>query len=256
MKKFIVLASILVLFSCKTKAIAVQPEIEKGASSDTIISTYNHNKIDFSTLYIKANVKYQDDKQSQNVSADIRIQKDQKILISIRFLGITVAKALITPNSVQYYEKPGGHYFEGNYSMLSQWIGTDLDYNKVQNMLIGKTIDDINLKKYKVKIEDNFWKLEDISDPNTLKAFYLENENGLVHKQTIQQPQKSRQMQLYYPEYKQFEQMYLPQSFSINASQNNKNTTIDVEYKSIVKNEELSFPYSVPEGYEQIIIAD
>jgi hypothetical protein len=24
---------------------------------------------------------------------------------------------------------------------LSQWLGTDLDYNKIQNMLLGKAID-------------------------------------------------------------------------------------------------------------------
>ncbi len=255
MKKYIVLASFFVLFSCKTKAILVPPKTVQKTSVDTIISKYNNNKIDFSTLYIKANVKYQDEKQSQSVTADIKIQKNQKILISVRFLGITVAKALITPSSVQYYEKPGSHYFEGDYSMLSQWIGTDLDYTKVQSMLIGKLIDDISLKKYKITPVDNLWKLQDTSDPNTLKTFFLENVNGLVEKETIEQPKKSRQLQLYYPEYKPYEQMFLPQLFSINASQNNKNTTIDVEYKSIIKNEELSFPYSVPEGYEQITIA-
>jgi hypothetical protein len=256
MKRLIVLASFFVLFSCKTKAVVVPTEVGATTSADAVISNYNHNNIDFSTLYIKANVKYQDDNQSQSVTADIKIQKDQKILISIRFLGITVAKALITPSSVQYYEKPGSHYFEGDYSMLSQWIGTDLDYSKVQNMLLGKALDDITNKKYKVEMTDSLCKLEDNADPFTLKVFYLENESGKVVKETIEQPNKSRRMQLVYPEYRQYEQMYLPQSFSINASQNNKNTTIDVEYKSIVKNEELSFPYSVPEGYEQITIAD
>ena len=32
------------------------------------------------------------------------------------------------------------------------------------------------------------------------------------------------------------------------------NTKIDIEYKTVTFNEDLSFPYSVPEGYERIYI--
>jgi hypothetical protein len=61
-----------------------------------IIGNHYNNKSNFSTLYIRANAKYADDKQTQNVTAEIKIKKDEQILVSIRFLGITMAKALIT----------------------------------------------------------------------------------------------------------------------------------------------------------------
>jgi hypothetical protein len=35
-------------------------------------------------------------------------------------------------NSVSYYEKIKGTYFEGDFSALSQWLGTDLDYSKIK----------------------------------------------------------------------------------------------------------------------------
>jgi hypothetical protein len=44
---------------------------------------------------------------------------------------------------VSYYEKIKGTYFEGDFSALSQWLGTDLDYNKIQNML-GEPLDDLS----------------------------------------------------------------------------------------------------------------
>jgi hypothetical protein len=37
-----------------------------------------------------------------------------------------MAKASITP-PVSYYEKIKAMYFEGDFSALSQWLGTDLD---------------------------------------------------------------------------------------------------------------------------------
>ena len=147
MKKYLALLLLLVLASCKTKAVLAEGQASSSLSADKIISSYDNNKIDFSTLYIKPSAHYEDEKQSQNVQAEIRIKKNEKILISVRVLGITMAKALITPSSVQYYDKIGNKYFEGDYSSLSKWIGTDLDYQKLQNMFLGKTIDDLHASK-------------------------------------------------------------------------------------------------------------
>jgi hypothetical protein len=36
--------------------------------------------------------------------------------------------------------------FEGDFSALSQWLGTDLDYNKIQNLLVGEALDDLRRK--------------------------------------------------------------------------------------------------------------
>jgi hypothetical protein len=46
-------------------------------------------------------------------------------------------------------KKIKGTYFEGDFSALSQWLGTDLDYNKIQNMLLGEPLDDLSKGKYK-----------------------------------------------------------------------------------------------------------
>jgi len=113
MKKYISLFLVIFLVSCKAKVVVV-PETKVATdnimTADKIIENHYNNKNDFSTLYIKANAKYQDDKQSQNVTAEIKIKKDDRILISVRVLGITMAKAMITPTSVQYYEKIGNKY--------------------------------------------------------------------------------------------------------------------------------------------------
>ena len=135
MKKHLTILLLILLASCKSKAVLLEGNASNTISADKIIMSYDNNKIDFSTLYIKASAKYEDDKQSQNVQAEIKIKKNEKILVSIRILGFTVAKALITPTSVQYYEKVGSKYFEGDYAGLSKWLGTDLDFQKFLNYL-------------------------------------------------------------------------------------------------------------------------
>ncbi|HLF52452.1 DUF4292 domain-containing protein [Flavobacterium sp.] len=248
-------ASSLTLVSCKSKkAVIAEGTASKMLTADKIIANHYNNKKDFSTLYIKSSASYKDDKQTQNVTAEIKIKKDEKILVSIRFLGITMAKALITPNEVKYYEKINGEYFEGNYAGLSQWLGTDLDFQKVQNMLIGQAFDDLNKGKYKTTIEDKLYKLENTSDANTNKAFYFEAEHFLIKKQEIIQVSKGRMLQVTYPNHREYSQTVLPLSLIIEALQKKGKTNISINYNQVTFNEELSFPYSVPDAYERIFI--
>jgi len=247
--------SSLTLVSCKSKSVVTTvTKSEALLDADKIIENYYNNKNEFSTLYIKANAQYSDDRQTQNVTAEIKIKKNEQILVSVRFLGITMAKALITPTTVSYYEKMGGSYFEGDFSSLSQWLGTDLDYNKVQNMLIGQAMDDLKKGKYKESIIDQSYRLDDLSDANTKKAFIFEANTFLMQKQEITQTEEDRMIQVTYSDNKVYKEITIPANVLINTFQKKGKTQINLDYNTITINEALSFPYSVPNGYKRIII--
>ncbi|QGK76186.1 DUF4292 domain-containing protein [Flavobacterium sp. SLB02] len=259
MKKYIALVLVTAfMVSCKSKAVAVQnnngnTEVIKKEDKKAVEKHYD-NKLDFSTLYIKASARYADEKQSQNVTADIRIEKDKQILVSVRFLGITMAKALITPTTVSYYEKINSTYYEGDFTSLSKWLGTELDYSKVQNLLVGEALDDLRKGKYTQTIVDNLFKLEDLKEANIKKSFYLDADKYLLQKEEISQPTENRMLQISYGDSKVFNQGTLPTSIEINAIQPKGKTNINLNYNNISFNEELSFPYSVPSGYKKVII--
>ncbi len=260
MKYWYFILSVVFLTSCKSKVNLVdsnsKPNVtvdENAINSQKIIENHYNNKSDFSTLYIRSSAKYRDDKQSQNVSAEIKIKKGEKILVSIRFLGITMAKALITPKEVKYYEKINGTYFEGDYASLSEWLGTDLDFNKIQNMLLGKPIDDLTQQDYAYELNDKFYKLSAVKD-KTEKTFSFESKNYLLKKQEISQPEKDRTFAVNYPNFQDFASAILPANLQINAMQKKGKTEISIDYNSVTFNEDLSFPYSVPDGYDRIFI--
>ena len=242
--------------SCKSKAVIAgeTATANEDLSTSRIIENVDRNKLNFSTLYIKSNVRYESEKQSQNVTAEIKIKKDEMILVSLRFLGITMAKALITPTKVQYYEKMGSSYFEGDYSVLSKWLGTDLDYQKVQNMLLGQALDNLKKGKYKNSIENNTYKLEEYLDGNTSKSVYITADKYEITVQEIIQKMQERSVNISYSDYKQFYQVNLPSNLRINAVDKGNKTNININYNSVTVNEDLSFPYSVPSGYDQISI--
>lgn len=251
------LCSSLTLVSCKAKAKVVN----ESKSTDTnrmtaerIIKNYYSNKNDFKTLYIKSNVKYSDEKQTQNLTAEIKIKKDEQILVSIRFLGITMAKALITPTTVSYYEKLNSTYFDGDFSSLSKWLGTDLDYKKVQNLLIGQAMDDLSKGNYQDSLVDQAYRLEDISKNNIKKFFFFDKDKFLLSKQEIAQISENRMIEVSYSDYKMYNESSIPSGIAINAEQEKGKTEINLGYNTITINEELTFPYSVPNGYQRILI--
>ena len=256
MKKFIIIISLsFFVMSCKSKKALISEGIatEKIKAIEIIKNHYN-NKNDFKTLYIKAAARYEDQKNANSVTAEIRIQRGEKILISIRFLGITMAKALITPSEVNYYEKLNGTYFKGDYKLLTEFIGTELDYNKVENLLIGEAIDDLTKEKFVAIIVDKLYKLNNINASEINKTFYFEAENFLVKKEEIIQANQNRKVIIEYPNYQKIGNYMLPASIEINAEQDKGKTSISIQYNTINLNEELSFPYSVPNSYERIYI--
>jgi hypothetical protein len=247
--------SSMTIVSCKSKAAVVNATKKENLSgANKIIENYYNNKNQFSTLYIKANAQYATEKQTQNVTAEIKIKKDEQILISIRFLGITMAKASITPTTVSYYEKVNGSFYEGDFSALSQLLGTDLDFNKIQNMLLGRAIDDLKKGKYIESLTDQVYRLDDASDSNTKKSFYFDADKFLVNKQEITQTKEERMIQVVYSNKKEFNEMTLPLGVNIDTYQKKGKAEINLEYNTVTFNEELSFPYSVPNGYKRIII--
>lgn len=257
MKKYVVIILMLVFtVSCKSKAVVVQNSSKEEVTKidNKVVEKYYNNELKFSTLYIKASAKYVDAKQSQNVTAEIKIKKNEQILVSVRFLGITMAKALITPSVVSYYEKINGTYYEGDFTSLSKWLGTDLDYNKVENLLVGEALDNLKKGKYTQTIVDNLFRLDDEKNIDLKKSFFIDSDKYLLQKEQISKPSENMMLQIVYADNKIFEQGTLPTTIEINAIQPKGKTDINLNYNTISFNEELTFPYSVPSGYKKVII--
>ena len=245
--------SSLTLVSCKTKQVVAEQGASENVAVSKIISGHYANRKSFETVNIKASARYEDDKQTQNVTAEIRMKKDEKILVIVRFFGITMAKAMITPDKVSYYEKINGKYFEGNYKLLSNWLGTDLDYQKVQNLFLGLALDDLTQGQYTESVENNLYKLKSAKNGSAEKEFLFEGANFLLKKEILTQKEEDRSLEINYLSHNESPKGIMPFDIFIQAFQKQK-VSIQIGYNSMAFDEGLSFSYDVPEGYEQIFI--
>jgi hypothetical protein len=256
MKKIFAITIVLFsLASCKTKqAVLAEGSAGEEKAVREIVEGHYKNEKNFKTLLIKASVDYKDKKTKQSINAEVRIKKDETILVSVRVLGITMAKAIITPTRVSYYEKINGTYFDGNYAALSKWLGTELDYAKVQNMLLGDAIYDLNKGKYMASLENGQHKLQSMDRSAISKLFFFEGANYLLKKESVKQAgQEPRSLEIAYPSHREYPKGVLPTAINIQAQQKD-NVTLNIEYNTVTFDENLTFPYEVPEGYDQIFI--
>ncbi|WP_088392803.1 DUF4292 domain-containing protein [Flavobacterium davisii] len=258
-KKIISTLSIaLIVVSCKTKQnLVIHQENKIPVVTETlknVIKNHETLKRNFKTAYIKSNIDYKDEQQSSNISADIRIKKDEMIIVTVKILGFTVAKALLTPTSVKYYQKIGQNFFDGNYTILSNWLGTELNFQKVQNLLLGKSIDDLSSGQYTMKQEENNINLIETTTPNFIKSYSFDPHYFWLNSQEIKQIEPDQKMMVQYANYNSALEAILPMKLVIFAIQGNKTTQITIENESVNYNEELTFSYSIPEGYKPIKI--
>src|SRR5690554_6487537 len=134
---------VLSITSCKSKKF-VSETTDKSISIRQIVAQQHLAEPDFTTLASRVQVNYDDGSSKQRVNVNIRMKKDEIIWITASVLGITVAKALLTPDSVSVYESLSKSYFEGDYGLISDWLGVDLNFQQAQALLLGQAT--VNLK--------------------------------------------------------------------------------------------------------------
>jgi outer membrane biogenesis lipoprotein LolB len=255
MKVFKILFAILMLFivGCKsTKNISSSSELNTKLSSKQIIREHSKQEAKFKTLQSRVKVEYIDGNKSQAHTISLRIEKDKMIWIS-SFLNVIRVK--ITPEKVGYYNKLDNTYFEGDFSLISDLLGIKLDFNKAQNLLLGEAIFDLNNESYVADIHETSYLLQPKNQSALLEIFLLLNPAHFkMDSQQLAQPLKRRMLQIDYENYQEIEKQVLPQHIKIIALENEEETIINMEFKSIYLNRDLRFPFRIPSGFEEIVI--
>jgi len=224
----------------------------KDAEAVSVIKKHYTAETQFKTASGKLRAVYQDEEKTQSVNLSFRLEKDKAIWLSASILGFPVAKAYITPNSVSYYEKVTQTYFDGDFRLVSEFLGTSLDFQKLQNLLIGQAIYDLREEEYNfVQSPRGFQFVKD--DGSVMKKMFLLNPaNFKAGAQQLAQEQENRSLTVTYSDYQEVDGLIFPDNIKIIANEGGSSTNIDLTYRSISFNEEVSFPFDIPSGYEEI----
>ena len=232
----------------------VNQQVE-ALSSKKVIKKYTKNEVRFKTLKGRAKVDYDDGAVGVGVTANIRIEDGKAIWISISKLGFLGAKALITPTKLSYYNKLDRTYFEGDFSLLTKLLGTELNYKQVQNMLMGEAIFDLEEERYKSQLVNKQYRLQPEVENSLYNLMFLITANSFkMAEQRLTQQAENRVLSISYPEFEKVNGQIIPKEILIIAQEDTSQTKIAFSYRSVSLNEAISFPFKIPSGYKELII--
>lgn len=246
----VLLVILVVITSCKsTKRIALG-DANLNLSAKQLIKENAKQSPEFKTLQAKLKISYASGDDSQTHTVTFRIKKDEVIWINSAF---SVIRAKMTPEKVSFYNKLDNTYFEDNYKYLSDLLGTELDFEKVQNLLLGEALFSLNDEDYSTAIMDDLYVLQPKNQQQIFEIFYLISPSHFkVTSQQISQPKSYRHLQIDYLNYQEVNRQVFPENIKIIAVEADEEMIMRLEFKSVSLNEDLNFPFNIPSGFEEI----
>lgn len=242
-----------VMTNCKSaKNVIASGKASDKLSAKQVIKQHQKNDADFNTMQARVRIDLAQGDKEQGATFNLRVEKDKVIWLSAP-LGL--ARMMITPEKVRFYNKQDNEYFDGDYKLLSDFAGVELDFNKVQNVLLGQAIYDLKEQSHSVSVNENSYALQPKDQNALLELFYLINPAHFkMDSLQLFQQLKKRILQVDYKAYQEVDKQVLPKAIRIIAVEDSDEVSISLEFKSIALNEEVRFPFKIPKGYKEIVI--
>lgn len=245
---------IFLIISCKTITVLPTNKPIKDVNVIKLIDKINSTSFSFKNLKARIKATYFDGKNKQQVIVQTRIKFEEVIWFSATMV-IPIAKMLISPDNVKFYEKFQKTYFEGNFDIINSYVNTDLGFKEIQNLLLGRPLTNFKNSKWKQISNQNQYILLSQGNKNPINpTLFFNPVTFLLEEERILIPGTPEILRIQYSNYTNIENKNLPQTIKFSLSKDDVSKYLIIEFTGIDFPEELSFPFEIPEGYKKIKI--
>ncbi|MDR2121830.1 MAG: DUF4292 domain-containing protein [Flavobacteriaceae bacterium] len=262
MKKLVyIILGVVGLISCSTqKGVSVkEKEITYESPDEEKLFQEIQKPIEFSTLKIKAITNIETDSQSQYPSVGVTLYIDKgKQIWANATLVLSLARASILPKGFKMYERVGKTYVDSDFEYVNNMLKVDfIDYQSIENLLIGKIFFPVNPDDFITSIQDNQYVLTSV---NLIKAGSGKNLGSFSRKLTfdsdfnlrqivVEDKSRNTYLQIDYTNYVNIENTILPENIKIFIKEK-KETKISLDYNKF-EFTKMDTPFEIPKGYTQ-----
>ena len=215
-----------------------------------IYKAHQKQKAEFSTLQSRLKIEILTENRSQSQTVTLRMERGKAIWLNA-FLNMLRVK--ITPNKVEMYNKVDRTYFEGDYSLINAFLGLELNFENLENVLLGDAIFKHKANALKKSSAETSYALRPKVSSSLLELLYLIDANSFkMESQKVSQALQDRNLQVDYHLFQRIENQLFPKAMTIKVIDNQKETVLKINLKSVSLNQPLRFPFKRPSGYKQI----
>ncbi len=205
--------------------------------------------LNFTYLKAKSKVVWKTKDNSDTYIVDIRMKKDSIIWANISVSMISGAAVLFTKERVQFYHKINNEYTNLTYDSLSTSLGFKVNYDLIQNMIVGNQPYKKNNTRRVVRENENFLVKQ---QEGHIEVNNWVGPNRKLKKLSVSDLPSSNKMTLDYEDFANLNSAIFPFSSSITLDVKNKEnqvnqTLITIKYSKVeLLDTPLEFPFKVP----------
>ncbi|WP_181305023.1 DUF4292 domain-containing protein [Rufibacter sp. XAAS-G3-1] len=240
--------SLLVLVGCQKKAVPVA----SGTVAPENINKVSVVNTDYTYFSAKGRVQSESSKISANLT--LRMKKNEVIWASVQALGFEAARLKVTPDSVYVVNRLKDEFFAGSYDMLRQRYNVDVDFNTLQEILIGNFVPS-DSKREKLAQEGPVQHLRTLRTNLQIDQF-VDTTRYKLKRTEVRNLQTKDFMTVDYQDFEDLngKPFAMALLLSIQQPEGNasKTTVVAVKHRQVSTSEtSLDFPFSVPSNYER-----
>jgi hypothetical protein len=256
-------ALIIILMSvagCKSIREARKETTPATMSPDMMVRTMHNNQLQYDWFSARFSGSVLFDNNTNNVSGNIRIERDKAIYISIApVLGIEIVRALITPDSVKIVNRLESTYYLGGIAVLNNMFNADVDFYMLQALFTGNDFPHFQSDRFNLSEERGLLKLQNNSRKRLSgggsalnQAMWIDAETLKIKSNIITEERQGRSLRADYRRHEKIDQQWAPAEVQIFASDGSENANMNLTYSRITINEPQRMQFSVPARYTRI----
>ncbi len=251
LNKLLIACGLLVMVSCsahKHLTAGTSPTVVAKVNEEAKLEPIRTQQLGFNTFSGKAKASLAINGNNNDCTLNLRINSGKKIWVSVTaLLGIEVARAVITPDSIQVINRLQGVYFKKPFSFIYKYANRQIDFNMLQALLIGNAIPQA--------LNDSTKIASDSTNNITLSG----NLRDLIYKLVLGSDMKVSQTNLTNQDAGQSLQAVnafalsgtqkVPSQINIASVAGDKKIQINLHYVKVDINQPLEYPFNIPDSY-------
>jgi hypothetical protein len=239
----------------------------RGKGTIFITKNLEKNQTEFEWFSAKISTQFETSAESNNFKTNVRIRKDSAIWAQITFSNILIAQSIITPDSVKVILKREKKYFIKDLDYLSNKFGFDMNYQLIQDLLIGNVVGYDKKERYKTTDDSLYYRLATHKDKRMTKLieknpkridktvfinYWLYPSNFKQAKLIIEDVADTNRLEVENFNYTIDSLFAHPEVIILKGYSARDSIKLTMNFSKVSWNEKQTFPFNIGENFERI----
>ena len=253
-RSIIILFSLIVFTGCKlTKVLPSNTPVENFRMKE-LKKAIKSSSSNFKLFRSRLKVVYNDGSRQQQLIVNLRMKENEAIWLSATML-IPIAKLLIEPENISFYEKFQKTSYQGDLNFLNNYSGTDFNYKNIERLFLGKSIIDLNKANLTQIKNPRFYVISVKNKKDVIQPIlFYDPTTFMLKEQRLFITKNNSFISIMYDDFQSVDGELVPSKIEISFSNEKIRRKLTIEYTRSEIPANLTFPFKIPADYKKIIL--